>query len=159
MVGVEGEKDRSTLVDPATATCLPDAISDRSRADCTMLIRIARQSAHLTPDIRLDASCLRRREQLRRDGHAPFLDGLGSLQAGRNGSIFGFVKFYTPTIDSIKRAHDGANSFPGHTLGPLEHDRYRCQQRPVPMSLQCSPAALDRIVAASYLLLSLAVLA
>ena len=56
VVGVEGEKDRSTLVEPATATCLPDAISDRSRVDCTMLMRIARQSAHLTLDIRLDGS-------------------------------------------------------------------------------------------------------
>ena len=54
VVGMEGEKDRSTLVEPATATCLPDAISDRSRADCTKLMRIVRQSAHLTSDIRLD---------------------------------------------------------------------------------------------------------
>ena len=54
VVGMEGEKDRSTLVEPATATCLPDAISDRSSADCTQLMRIVRQSAHLTSDIRLD---------------------------------------------------------------------------------------------------------
>ena len=113
-----------------------------------MLMRIVRQFAHLTFDIRLDGHQLRCREQLRRDGHAPFLDGLDSLQAGSNGSILGFIKFDTPSVNSIEHPHDWANSFPGHALSPLEHDRYRCQQCPVPMFLQGSPAAFDRVVLA-----------
>ena len=106
-----------------------------------MLMRIVRQFAHLTFDIRLDGHQLRCREQLRRDGHAPILDGLDSLQAGSNGSILGFIKFDTPSVNSIEHPHDWANSFPGHALSPLEHDRYRCQQCPVPTSTcECSDA-------------------
>ena len=86
-----------------------------------MLMRIVRQFAHLTFDIRLDGHQLRCREQLRRDGHAPFLDGLDSLQAGSNGSILGFIKFDTPSVNSIEHPHDWANSFPGHALSQAFH--------------------------------------